>query len=152
NRKVVSAIAVCCRIPITMNESRRDDPDARQPAKPGTKAGVKLNASLLPRSAIEIALNCTGFFVGVLIMTGDYAVAGRWRSATSWESLRSPKAMVWIFVVAGQFAFWATIVEPLWRWRSKVRNDYGLQLTREIRVKLAAAVIFFALPGLFLVF
>jgi hypothetical protein len=151
DREVVSATAVRTRIPITMNENRRDDPDARQAAEPRTKAGVKLNASILPRSAIEIALNCTGFFVGILIMTGDYAIAGRWLSAPSREFLRSPKAMVWIFVVAGQFAFWATIVEPLWRWRSKLRNDYGLRLTREIRIKLAAAVIFFVLPGLFLV-
>ena len=99
----------------------------------------------------EIALNCAGFFVGLLIMTGDYVVAGRSLNQENWEFLASPKAMVWIILVAGQFAFWATIVEPLWRRLSRLRLDYGLRLTREIRVKLAAAIIFFALPGFFLV-
>ena len=86
----------------------------------------------------EIALNCAGFFVGLLIMTGDYIVAGRSQSQKSWEFLYSPKAMVWIIVVAGQFAFCATIVEPLWGWMSRLRGDYALRLTREIRLKLAA--------------
>ncbi len=59
--------------------------------------------------------------------------------------------MVWIILVTGQFAFSATIVEPLWQRRSRLRLDYGLRLTREIRLKLAAAIIFFTLPGFFLV-
>ena len=84
-------------------------------------------------------------------MTGDYLVAGRTLNQQNWEFLASPKAMVWMILVAGQFAFWATIVEPLWEWLSRLRRDYGLILTREIRLKLAAAIIFFALPGFFLV-
>src|SRR6202035_1086919 len=43
------------------------------------------------------------------------------------------------------------IVEPLWGWQSRLRLDYGLRLTRDIRLKLAAALVFFALPGYFLV-
>ena len=99
----------------------------------------------------EVALNCAGFFVGLLIMTGDYVVARRSLNQENWEFLASPKAMVWIILVAGQFAFWATIVQPLWGRLSRLRLDYGLRRTREIRVKFAAAIIFFALPGFFLV-
>jgi hypothetical protein len=110
-----------------------------------------MGASIALRSKTEIALSWAGFFVGLLIMTGDYVVAGRSLDQKSWEFLKSPKAMVWIFIVAGEFAFWANIVEPLWHWRSQLRHDYGLSLTREIRLKLAAAIGFFALPGLFLV-
>ena len=54
-------------------------------------------------------------------MTGDYVVAGESLSPENWEFIKSPKAMVWIFLVAGQFAFWANLIEPLWRWRSKLR-------------------------------
>jgi hypothetical protein len=46
-------------------------------------------------------------------MTGDYVVAERSLEPKNWEFLVSPQAMVWIFFVAGEFAFWATIVEPL---------------------------------------
>jgi len=109
-----------------------------------------MGASIAPGSRTEIALSWGGFFVGLLIMTGDYVVAGRSLDQKCWEFLKSPKAMVWIFIVAGEFAFWANIVEPLWHWRSKLRHDHGLRLTREIRLKLAAAVVFFALPGFFL--
>ena len=119
---------------------------------PATIRGGNTPGALIhTRSMAEIALNCAGFFVGLLTMTGDYLVAGRSQSQKSWEFLYSPKAMVWIILVAGQFAFWATIIEPLWGWRSKLRLDYGLRLTREIRLKLAAAIVFFALPGYFLV-
>jgi hypothetical protein len=96
-------------------------------------------------------LNCAGFFVGLLIMTADYAVPGPWRNRQSWQFLETPEAMVWIFFVAGQFGFWFSIVEPLWRWLSQLRLDYGLRLTREIRIKLALAALFFALPVFFLV-
>jgi hypothetical protein len=115
------------------------------------KGEPKLNGSILPRSTTELALNCAGFFVGLLIMTGDYLAAGRSLGPKNWQFLDSPQAIVWIFFVAAQFAFWATIVEPLWRWRSRLRLDYRLRLTREIRLKLVAAVVFFALPGFFLV-
>lgn len=133
-----------------MND-HRDDPATTRQAGAGLKGEPKLGASILPRSTTEIALNCAGFFVGLLIMTGDYVAAGRSLEPKNWEFLASPQAMVWIFFVAGQFAFWATIVEPLWRWRSRLRLDYGLRLTREIGLKLAAAIVFFALPGFFLV-
>jgi len=128
-----------------------DDPATTRRAGAGLERAPKLGASILPRSTTEIALNCAGFFVGLLIMTGDYVAAGRSLEPKNWEFLVSPQAMVWIFFVAGQFAFWATIVEPLWRWRSRLRLDYGLRLTREICLKLAAAIFFFALPGFFLV-
>jgi hypothetical protein len=129
----------------------RDDTDTTRRAGAEPKGGPKLGASILPRSTIEIALNCAGFFVGLLIMTGDYVVAERSLQPKNWEFLVSPQAMVWIFLVAGEFAFWATIIEPLWRWRSRLRLDYNLRLTREIGMKLAAAIVFFALPGFFLV-
>ena len=114
--------------------------------------------SLMPAPQIargptsEIVLNWAGFFVGLLIMTGDYVVAGKSLSPENWEFITSPKAMVWIFFVAGQFAFWANVVEPLWRWRSQLQADYGLRQTHAIRLKLAAAIVFFALPGFFLVY
>jgi hypothetical protein len=98
-----------------------------------------------------MVLNCAGFFVGLLIMTGDYILAPRTPSPLEWQFLETPQAKVWIFFVAGEFAFWATIVGPLWRWRSRLRLDYQLRMTREIRLKLAAAIVFFALPGYFLV-
>ncbi len=129
----------------------RDDPATIRRAGLVLKWEEKLGVLLRPRSTAEITLNCAGFLVGLLIMTGDYVAAGRALNQQSWEFLESPKAMVWIILVAGQFAFWATIVEPLWGRKSRLRLDYGLRLTREIRLKLAAAVIFFALPGYFLV-
>jgi hypothetical protein len=130
----------------------RDLPATVRPAGVGLKrADNTLDALIHPRSMAEIALNCAGFFVGLLIMTGDYVVVGRSLNQQSWEFLASPKALVWIILVAGQFAFWATIVEPLWSAQSRLKCDYGLRLTREIRLKSAAAIIFFALPGFFLV-
>jgi hypothetical protein len=129
----------------------RDDPAAARPAGPGLKGAPKLGASIVPRSTTEIALNCAGFFVGLLIMTGDYVAAGRSLKPKHWEFLVSPQAIVWIFFVAGQFAFWACIVEPLWHWLSRLRLEYGLRMTREIYLKLAAAIVFFALPGIFLI-
>jgi hypothetical protein len=129
----------------------RDDPVPIRSAGSGLKRANKLGTLIGPRSMAEIALNCAGFFVGLLIMTGDYVVAGRSLEQKSWEFLATPQAMVWIILVAGQFAFWATVIEPLWGWRSRLRLDYGLHLTREIRLKLAAAIVFFALPGFFLV-
>jgi len=130
----------------------RDDPDTLRQAGVRPKREPKRDASIAPGSATEIALNWAGFFVGLLIMTSDYLVVGRSLDPKSWEFIKSPKAMVWIFLVAGQFAFWAMIVEPLWRWRTQLRLDFGLHLTREICLKLAAAIVFFALPGFFLVF
>jgi hypothetical protein len=128
-----------------------DDPANARGAGPRSKGGLELGASVLPRSTAEIALNCLGFFVGLLTMTGDYLVAGSSLEPKNWVFLGSPQAMVWIFFVAGEFAFWATIFEPLWRWRSRLQRDYGLRMTREIGIKLAAAIVFFALPGFFLV-
>jgi hypothetical protein len=116
------------------------------------KSEPELDASIPPQSMIEIALNCAGFFVGLLIMTGDYVAARGSLHPTNWQFLESPTAMVWIFFVAAQFAFWANIVKPLWSWLSGLRRDYALRLTGEIRLKLAAAMIFFALPGFILVF
>jgi hypothetical protein len=128
----------------------RDDPAIRRTGA-GLRSGDKPGALIHPPSMAEIALNCAGFFVGLLIMTGDYVVAGSSLNQQSWEFLVSPKAMVWIILVAGQFAFWATVVEPLWGRLSRLQLDYGLRLTREIHLKLAAAIVFFALPGYFLV-
>jgi hypothetical protein len=129
----------------------RNDLGATHRAARAPKAGPKLSASVPRRSTTELVLDCTGFFVGLFIMTADYAVPGPWRTAQNWEFLKSPKGMVWIFFVAGQFAFWASIIEPLWRWRSRLRVDYGLGQNREFRLKLLAAIVFFALPGVFLV-
>ena len=129
----------------------RDDPGTIRRAGVGLESAGKPGALIHQRSMAEIALNCAGFFVGLLIMTGDYVVARRSLNQKNWEFLASPKAMVWIILVAGQFAFWATIVQPLWGRLSRLRLDYGLRLTREIRVKFAAAIIFFTLPGFFLV-
>jgi hypothetical protein len=84
-------------------------------------------------------------------MTADYAVPGPWRNPQSWQFLETPQAMVWIFFVAGEFGFWFSMAEPLWRWCSQLRLDYGLRLTREIGIKLAAATLFFVLPIFFLV-
>jgi hypothetical protein len=128
------------------------DPQTVGQAAVGPKKEPTPGASIAAASWIEIALNWAGFFVGLLIMTGDYVVTGSWLSRQNWEFLASPKAMVWILLVAGQFAFWANIVEPLWRWESQLRLDYGLRHTHAIRLKLAAAVVFFALPGFFLVY
>jgi hypothetical protein len=130
----------------------RDDLDNLGGMTAGPKTKHEPGAPIAAASSPEIALNWSGFFVGLLIMTGDYVVTGRSLNAQNWEFIASPKAMVWIFFVAGQFAFWANIVEPLWRWRSQLRLDYDLRQTRAIRLKLAAAIIFFALPGFFLVY
>jgi hypothetical protein len=130
----------------------RDDPAAIRGEGARRKRGPALNASVPSHSMLEIALNCAGFLIGLLIMTGDY-VAARWSlRPANWQFLESPKGMVWIFIVAAQFAFWANIVKPLWRWLSELRRDYDLRLTKEIRLKLGAAIVFFALPGIFLVY
>jgi hypothetical protein len=134
--------------------SDHGDDGADFPATKGPKLKSDPNpAALISRGPTsEIILNWAGFFVGLLIMTGDYVVAGRTLKREAWEFIASPKAMVWIFLVAGQFAFWANLIEPLWRWRSKLRLDYGLSQTHAIRLKLMAAIVFFALPGFFLVY
>jgi hypothetical protein len=128
--------------------------DVEIPRAAGAES-MKEGGRATPRAAgltSEIVLNWTGFFVGLLVMTIDYIVAGRSINAESWAFLKSPKAMVWIFFVAGQFALWATVIEPLWRWRLHVCIAYGLRQIRAIRAKVAVAIIFFALPGLFLVY
>ena len=79
----------------------RDDAAATRRAGAGPERVPKLDASILPRSTVEIALNCAGFFVGLLIMIGDYLGAGRSLEPKHWEFLESPRAMVWIFLVAG---------------------------------------------------
>ena len=109
----------------------RDDPDTIGRQGAGPKRELKLKAPIAPGSATEIALNWAGFFVGLLIMTGDYLVAGRTLDQKSWEFIKSPRAMVWIFLVAGQFAFWAVIIEPLWRWR--VAASARLRASRDSR-------------------
>ena len=116
------------------------------------KRELNLGSPIAAAPKSEIALNWAGFFVGLLIMTGDYVVAGRSMTRQNWEFLTSPKAMVWIFFVAGQFAFWAIAIEPLWRGLTRLRAEYGLRHNRAVRFKLAAAVVFFALPGFFLVY
>ena len=55
----------------------RNDPATSRRAAEGPKGWPKVDASILPRSTIEIALNCAGFFVGLLVMTGDYVAAGK---------------------------------------------------------------------------
>jgi hypothetical protein len=134
-----------------MSDRREEGAANAHPEGAGLKEAPSLVEQVKPRSMSEVALNCAGFFVGLLIMTGDYLVAGKWLSAESWAFLASPKALVWIFLVAGQFAFWSSIVEPLWHWRTRLRQEYGLTLTREIRIKQAAAIVFFALPAFFLI-
>ena len=131
------------------HEDDLEAPNARNSEAKGTPAP---GAPLASSPASEIALDWAGFFVGLGIMTGDYIVAGRSMTPENWAFLKSPKAIVWIFFVAAQFAFWANIIEPLWRWRSGLRRDYGLRDTHAIRLKLAAAVVFFAIPGFFLVY
>ncbi len=131
----------------------RSDADTQSPAGAVAKREPEPGASIVPGSTFEIALNWAGGFVGLLIMTGDYIVAWQVsRPLRSWEFLASPKAMVWIFLVSGQFAFWAIIIEPLSRWRAQLQLDFDLRQTRAIRLKLAAAIVFFALPGFFLVY
>jgi hypothetical protein len=133
-------------------KDHRDDSDSQRGPYAGASPSFKSAAVVDPGSTSEIVLNWTGLFVGLLIMTGDYVVAGKSLSPENWDFIRSPKAMVWTFLVAGQVAFWANVVGPLWRWRAQLRLDYGLRQTHAIRLKLVAAIIFFALPGFFLVF
>jgi hypothetical protein len=128
----------------------RDDP-ATGRAGTGLKWTPELASRIRPRSTTEVVANCAGFSVGLMIMTGDYIAARGALEPENWAFLECPQAMVWIFFVAAQFAFWATITGPLWCWQSRLRLDYGLRLTREIRLKLAAAIVFFALPGFFLI-
>ncbi len=127
------------------------DPDALCPAGAATQPAADLGESILPRSTAEIALNCVGFFIGLLIMTADYVVAARSLTPKNRAFVDSPQAMVWILLVAGEFAFWAIIIEPLWRWRARLRAEHQLRLTPEIGLKMASTVVFFALPGYFLV-
>jgi hypothetical protein len=124
------------------------------PSDPGAKAksDAKPPAFLAREPTSEIMLNWVGFFVGMLIMIGDYLVAGSSLRQENWEFIKSPKAMVWVFLVAGECAFWFNLVEPLWRWRSKLRRDYGLSQTHTIRLKLTAAIVFFMLPGFFMIY
>jgi hypothetical protein len=131
--------------------THRDDPGVPHRAGARPKREPKLGAALAPTSTAEILLSWAGFFVGLLIMTGDYIVAGRMLDQRNWEFLAAPKAMVWILLVAGEFAFWANIVEPLLRWRVELRHRYHLRQAGPIRLKLAGALVFFALPGLFVV-
>ncbi len=91
-----------------------------------------------------------GFFAGLLIITADYMWAGPWLSSRNWTFLHSPKTLVWICLVAGQVAFWAAIIGPVWRWRSRLRLDYGVRLNRDIPLKATAAAFFFVLPVFFL--
>jgi hypothetical protein len=129
-----------------------DDADNSGGAGALAKTEPKAGSWIAPGSRSEIALNWAGFFVGLLIMTGDYVVARRSMTPENREFLASPKAMVWIFFVAAQFAFWANVIEPLWRSRSQLRLDHDVRHSHAIRLKLAAAVVFFALPGFFLVY
>jgi len=129
-----------------------DDPETPNARRADAKGEPAPGAPIDRASPPEIVLDWAGFFVGLLIMTGDYIVAGRSMTHENWAFFESPKAMVWIFFVAAQFAFWANIVEPLWRWRSQLKRVYGIRDTHAIHLKLAAAVVFFAIPGFFLVY
>jgi hypothetical protein len=144
--------AVCGSVIVTVMTDHDHEADIQVAGGARPKRELEPGKSNAPESKSEIVLNWAGFFVGLLIMTGDYVVAGRSMSPQNWEFLRSPKAMVWIFFVAGQFAFWAIAIEPLWRGLARLRTSYGLRHNLAIRSKLAAAVVFFALPGFFLVY
>ena len=60
------------------------------PARRSGTEEAEPGASILPRSTTEIALNCAGFFVGLLIMTGDYVAGRTVAEPKNWEFLASP--------------------------------------------------------------
>lgn len=99
-----------------------------------------------PRSMPEVVLNCVGFLAGLGLMTADCAgwplpadEAGR---AFLWK----PKTMIWVFLVAAQFGFWANAIVPLWTAKARLTREYQIRLSGEAIIKRAVALVLFMVP------
>ena len=70
--------------------------------------------------------------------------------AGDWAFLKSPKGMVWIFC-GRAVCFLGQHHRAALAFQNAAAAHYGLRQNHAIRVKLAAAIVFFAVPGYFLV-
>jgi hypothetical protein len=95
----------------------------------------------------EFASGSMGFVIGLYILTWDNFWPFRPTGAPRDNFLRSPEAMVWVFLIAAQFAFWFTALPVEWYWRSAVRNTFQVHFTLEMWAKLVLALLLFALPA-----
>jgi hypothetical protein len=95
----------------------------------------------------EFASGALGFLFGLFLMTCD--AWPWWLPANDPRVVfvRTPEAMVWIFLVAAELGFWLNAVPFEWRWRTRVREEFGLHVSPEIRMKYALALPLFAAPA-----
>jgi hypothetical protein len=112
----------------------------------GREAGPAEDGASLRHTFGEFLLNWSGFLIGLLVMTVDYLAFPGSINAEEWEFLSKPQSQVWILMVSAQFAFWGSVIFPLWRWKAEVKPPSGDPV---VRLKAILAIVFFAIPTYF---
>src|SRR5690349_19765711 len=80
----------------------------------------------------EFAGGSIGFVCGLMLMTWDYLPPFASGDRAGDASLGTPAVMILIFLIAAQFAFWASAVPFQWRWRDAVKDQFRLGYNSEI--------------------
>jgi hypothetical protein len=140
-------------------ESDRSDPTSavdpipqRGPTKEvgpnlgGTRASRILKRVVAFAHRFEFATGTMGFLFGLAIMTwGSLPWPGSGHSSDAF--LRAPEALVWVFLIAAEFAFWFSALPFQWHWRCAIRDEFRIQPTSELRGKHILAVLMFIVPA-----
>jgi hypothetical protein len=117
-------------------------PDDRR----GRRASAVLHriGSLVRR--FEFAAGTVGFLFGLAVMTwGSLPRPGSGHPGDPF--LRSPEALVWVFLVAAQFGFWFSALPFQWQSRCAIKDEFRLRSTGEIRGKHLLALLMFLAPA-----
>jgi hypothetical protein len=95
----------------------------------------------------EFATGTVGFLLGLAVMTWG-SLPQPWRGVPGDDFLRKPEALVWVFLVAAQLAFWFSAVPFQWRWRCAVRDEFRVSPDAGFWGRHALAVVMFLAPAL----
>ncbi len=94
----------------------------------------------------EFAAGSIGFLLGLALMTwGALPRPGGGPPGAAF--LRSPEALVWVFLVAAQFGFWSSALPFQWHARCVIKEQFRLRTTGEIRGKHVLALLLFLAPA-----
>jgi hypothetical protein len=116
----------------------------REPDRPGPPSRLHRVGSLAHR--FEFATGTIGFLFGLAVMTwGSLPRPGSGHHGDVF--LQAPEALVWVFLIAAQFAFWFSALPFQWRWRCDIKAKFPPHSTMEIRGKHLLAIIMFLVPA-----
>src|SRR5689334_21437323 len=73
----------------------------------------------------EFAAGAIGFLLGLALMTWE-ALPRPGGGSPDAAFLRSPEALVWVFLVAAQFGFWSSALPFQWHARCVIKERFGL--------------------------